>query len=110
MLIKYKLSWTLYQWYIHVIPPRQSKDYKSLEYGTTTNFKADALNKISFTASSISYFYISCVCETATTLGYNAVTFPIKSLVGASSSLDYRLRSPALPPHTQITIMPFLAR
>jgi hypothetical protein len=60
-----------------------------LDDGTTTNLKADTVNKkITFTASASSYFYTTFSCEKAMTLGYNSITFPIKGPSGATFTLE----------------------
>ncbi|KAL3424054.1 hypothetical protein PVAG01_03335 [Phlyctema vagabunda] len=61
---------------------------------TTTNLKADTVNKkISFTSKSGSYFYTTFSCLAATTNKYNAFTFPIKGPVGAKVTLELQTSS-----------------
>lgn len=60
-----------------------------IDDGSTTNLKADTVNKkITFTSKSTSYFYTTFNCEKATTDQYNAITFPIKGPAGAKFTLE----------------------
>ncbi|PQE05690.1 glycosyl hydrolase protein [Rutstroemia sp. NJR-2017a BVV2] len=62
--------------------------------GTTVNLKADTANKkVTFTASTSSYFYTTFNCEKATTDSYNAITFPIKGPKGASVTVELQTLS-----------------
>ncbi len=64
--------------------------------GTTTNIRADTANKkITFTSKSAgtSYFYSTLSCQTASSTGYSAITFPIKGPSGSSFVMELQTKT-----------------